>query len=135
MHEHIGVGKFETVLDFVCGIAEIERNCHASRLENAKIYRQPFKAVHEKNRNLVALLETATEKEIREPVRLPVELLPSNLAPERLKRVRLDKRILSPCGIPLFELLRIYLHKCDIIRPFARIALQYLRYHFHGRKL
>ena len=123
MDEHVGIRKLKAVLDFIRSVAEVERNSHATSLENAEIDGQPFKAVHEQNGNLVALLQSAAQKEVGETVRLSVELLPSDFTAERLERIGLYERILTPSGIALLKLLRIYLHKGDIVRPFARIAL------------
>ena len=134
-HEHVRIGKLKAVLDLVRRVAEVERHGHAAGLQHAEVDRQPLKAVHQQDGDLVAPLESAAQEKIREAVRLLVELRPGDLAAERLKRARFDERILTPGGVPLLQFLRVDLDQRHIVWPFARIALQYLGYDFHGREL
>ena len=80
----VGVGELEAVLYLVRGVSEVERHGEASGAQHAEVYGQPLKAVHEKDGHLVTLLEPAAEEEVREAVRLLVELAPRDLAAERL---------------------------------------------------
>ena len=129
--KHVGIGEVKAVLYLLCGVAEIQRHSHASGLEHAKVYRQPLKAVHEQDRDLVAAPEPTAQKEVGEAVRLLVELRPGYLAPERLERAGLYERVLAPRGVALLEFLRIDLDERNVVRPLAGVALKYFRYRFH----
>ena len=122
------VGEREAVLYLVSRIAEVQRHGHAARLEDAEVDGQPLEAVHEEYRDLFAALVPSAQKEVREAVRLLVELAPRHLAPERLDGRALDERIFAPGGVAGLKLLRVYLDERDVVRPLRRIALKYLCY-------
>ena len=121
-HERVRIGQFETVPDLLRRVAEVERHGHAPRAEDAEVDRQPVEAVHQEDRDLLALLEAAREEEVRKAVRLLVELLPRDLAAERRDRRSLDQRILAPRRVVVLQLLRIDLDKRDVVRPVPGVA-------------
>ena len=55
--KRVRICKLKTIFNFIGRIAEVQRNGHTSSLQDAKINRQPLKAIHQKNGNLVATLE------------------------------------------------------------------------------
>ena len=83
-HQRRGVGEVEAVADFLGGVAVVEGDGHRAGAQHAEVDGQPLQAVHQQDRHLVAALDPAGQQEVREAVRLLVELRPGDLAPERL---------------------------------------------------
>ena len=54
-HDVVAVRLIEAVFYLIGGVSEIQRNRNSARFEYSEISRQPFKAVHHQNCNLVAL--------------------------------------------------------------------------------
>ncbi len=67
-YKHVYFGKFHTILDLFCGISEIKRYCKGSCLKYSEIDRQPFQAVHQKDRDFVSFFDPAFQKQIRKSV-------------------------------------------------------------------
>ena len=126
-HERVGVGEFEAVLDFVRRIAEIQGNRETARLQDAEVDRQPLQAVHQQNSDLVALLETAAEQEVGEPVRLHVELAPRDFTAEGIQRARFDEGVLAPGRLAVLKLLRIDFDQGDVVRPLLGVPFKDFR--------
>ena len=124
-HERLGIRQVQAVLDLVRRVAEVERHGHAARLEDAKVNRQPLKAVHKQDRDLVALLIAAREEEVREAVRLLVELLPRQLLAVSPVWNGLDKIRLLP-GPVLSVVRRVDFDQRHVIAPFEGVPFQYL---------
>ena len=123
-HEHVRVCKLQAVLDLIRRVAEIERHREAAGLERAEVDRQPLQAVHQEDRDLVALGESAGEQKIREAVGLLLELRPGDLGAELLNRRTFDQRIFAPGRAAGLKLLRIDLDEGDVIRPFAGVTVE-----------
>ena len=122
--EDVRVREFEAVLDLVRRVAEVERHGQTARPQRAEVDRQPLQAVHQQDGDLVALLVAAAQEEVREAVRLLLELGPGDLAAERLDRARFDQRVFPPRRVAVLQFLRIDLHQRDVVRPFPCIARQ-----------
>ena len=74
------VGELEAVFNLFRGVAEVERHGERARLEYSEVERQPFEAVHHEDGDLVALLDSAREQQVRAAVGLFVEDAPRYLA-------------------------------------------------------
>ena len=74
--EKIDVGQSDAIFNFVGSVAEIERHGDAAGLQHAKINREPFEAIHQKNPDFIALLQPATKEQVRKTIRKVVELRP-----------------------------------------------------------
>ena len=78
--ERVDVGELEAVFNLFRGVAEVERHGERARLEYSEVERQPFEAVHHEDGDLVALLDSAREQQVRAAVGLFVEDAPCYLA-------------------------------------------------------
>ena len=124
-HEHVGIRKFQAVLDFVRRVAEIQRHRQTPRAENSEINRQPFKTVHQQNGDLVALLESSAQQQIGKAIGLFLEFSPGDFTPKGLNGTRFNQRILPPSRVPLFQFLWINLNQCHVVWPFLCVAREY----------
>ena len=116
--------QIDAVLDLLRGIAEVQRDGDRTCLEHAEIDRQPIEAVHEQDRDLVALDDAAREQEIRDAVGLFVKYSPGDLCPVRNLAQGLDEFILFPGRETGDFYLGVQFHEGDVIRIFAGIFFQ-----------
>ena len=131
-HQHLHIGKLQTIFDFLRRIAEVQRHRHTASLQNAKINGQPFQTVHHQNAHLCLLLHPAGQKQIGKTVCPSVKVSPAQLSPIRRTVSRtLDQACLPPCHRAVALLGRIQLYKRRIRTVQTGVALQKLRdYHF-----
>ena len=124
--EQGAVREIDAVFDLVCSVAVVERHGERAGLEDAKVDRQPLKAVHQKDADLVALLDAVCQQEMREAVGAAVKVLPAQLAAVGvLLIVHLDEGIFLPRGLGLAVFVfGVDLDERGLVRPFARVALQ-----------
>ena len=94
--EHGAVRLIQAVLDFICGIAVIEGHRHGTGAQGAKVYRQPFQAVHQKDSHLIAFLQAAGEQQVGEAVGLFFEFLPGDFPAEGFARLGLHEGLFPP---------------------------------------
>ena len=130
--EEGGVREVDAVPDLVGGVAEVERDRERARAEDAEVDREPLEAVHEEDRDLVALLHAAREQEVGEAVGLLLELRPGDLGAEGVVgRGRLDERILLPGRVAGLELLGVDLDECGLVRIEAGVVGEDFGNRFH----
>ncbi len=94
--EHGAVRLIQAVLDFICGIAVVERHRHGAGTQGTEIHRQPFQAVHQKDSHLVAFFQAAGEQQIGEAVGFFLKFLPGNFPAEGFARLGLHEGIFPP---------------------------------------
>ena len=127
--DHIDLGEFGAVENFIGIVTEIERHGDRTGLEHAEINRQPLKAIVHEDRNLIALAHPAFEQKIGATIRLFVEHAPSDLASIRHETIGFDQIIFLPTGAPTVGLGGIEFHERNFIAVEFGVALQV----FHHR--
>ena len=77
--QNIRFCEFDTVFDLVSTVSEIEGDGNSAGLEDTKIDRQPVQTIHKKDRDLVALDDSAGDQHIGHTVCLFIEDSPGDL--------------------------------------------------------
>ncbi len=96
--EDISLRKIDAVFNLVRRVTEIQRYGDGAGFEYSEIDRQPVKAVHKKDGNLVALYDTAGNQKIRDTVCFFIKDAPRDLCTIRNLAQRLDQFVLFPGG-------------------------------------
>ena len=123
-NQNIRFRKIDTVFDLICGIAEIERDRDCTGFEDAEIDRKPVQTVHQEDRDLVTLNDSAGNEKIRDTVCLFFKDAPGDLRAERHFISRLNQLEFLP-GCQFWSLnLRIKFHKSDVVRKHMRVFFQ-----------
>ena len=122
--QDIRLGEIDAVFDFIRGIAEIERDSDCAGFENAEINGQPVHAVHQKDRDLVALDDAARDQEIGDAVCFFIKNAPGDLRAERDLIPGLNQFVFFPCSESGNADLGIQLNESDIIGVFPCIFFQ-----------
>ena len=123
-NQDVRFSQIDAVFNFICGITEIERDGDSSGLEDAEIDRKPVQAVHQKDRDLVALDNTAGDEKVSDAVCLFFKDTPGDLRAERNFIQRLDQFKFLPCS-QLWSLnLRIEFHKRYVIGILTGVFFQ-----------
>ena len=115
-NQHLNICKVKTVFDFISRVAVVHRNCHTAGLEDAKVYRQPFKTVHNQHGNLCAFFYASAEQKVGNAVCAVVKILPAYFAAVRCVRVGTFDKVKVPPGnslVPFFR--RVNLHQCGFV--------------------
>ena len=113
--QDIRLGEIDTIFDFIRGVAEIQRDSDGAGLENTKINRKPVEAVHQQDRDFVALDDTAGNQKIGDAVCLFIKNTPGDLRAEGDLIPGLNQFVFFPCGEPGNADFGIQFHKRDII--------------------
>ena len=123
--EHgVHIRQVRAVLDFFGGIAVVHGHHQRAGLEDAEVDRQPLQAVHQKDRDLVALDNTAGDEKVSDAVCLFFKDTPGDLRAERNFIQRLDQFKFLPCS-QLWSLnLRIEFHKRYVIGILTGVFFQ-----------
>ena len=78
--QHFHVRQFQTIFNFVAGIAEVHGHGDAACLQNTKVNGQPLDAVHQQHSHLGTLLQATAQQQVGKAVRTAVKILPADLA-------------------------------------------------------
>ena len=94
--QHLHVRQVRAVGYLVRRVAVIHGHHDGTGLEDSEVYREPFDAVHQQDRHLVALSDLPGQKKVRETVGLKVEFLPGDLPSVMVRLCGLDEGIFYP---------------------------------------
>ena len=120
-HEDVDIGLLDAVGDFLGGVAEVERYGRRAALEDAEVNGQPLEAVHEQDRDLVALLHATREQQVGEAIGLLVEDAPGYLAAIGFGIGALDEIVVAPGDVLALEHLGIDLDEGDLVAVCGRV--------------
>ena len=120
----VHIRQLQAVQDLLGVVAEVQRHHHGAGLQDAEVNGQPFNTVHQQDRHLGVPADPPGEQEVREAVRLDVELSPGDLLPERAAPVCFDEGILSPGDSRDPLRLRIDLHQGGLILEVGCVPAQ-----------
>ena len=123
-NEHGNIRELGAVTDLIRGIAVVHRNCERAGLQNAEIYGQPFKAVHEQDRDFVAFFNAAGQEKIGEAVCLDIEFAPRHFPAVAFARSGFDQGKLTPGEIGVGLVRGIELYESDLVRVELRVSFE-----------
>ena len=122
--EHVGLRQVDAVFDLFRGIAEIERYGDGAGLQDAKIDRQPFQAVHQQDGHFVPFAHAAAEQQVGKAVGFFIEYVPGDLPAVIWSWRRFDQLIFFPGDAAGVAHLRVDFHKTDVVSIQSAVAFQ-----------
>ena len=94
--QDVQFGQIGAVQDLIGCITEIQRYCKGTGLQDTEVDREPLKAVHHEDTDLISLFDTTGKKHVGQTVCLLIEDLPCDLTAVCLCLCGLDQFIFFP---------------------------------------
>ena len=113
--------KVDAVFDFFRRIAEIERNGESAGLQDAKVDRQPFQAVHEQDSYFIPFFDPLSEKKVGKTICFFIEYIPCDLPAVMGEGTGFHQFIFFPCDAAYFFDFRVDFYQTDILAPFFTV--------------
>ena len=118
--------ELDAVFDLIRAVAEVQRHRDRARLQNTEIDRKPVQAVHEKDRDLVALDDPSRDQHVGHAIGLLIKNSPCDLTAARDLVKGLDQFKFFP-GRKSRDLdIGVQFDQSHVIGPLRRVAFQKL---------